>query len=156
MNRKALYISLGIVLAFTLAVIAPAARADESNQASQFTFNQPVEVPGNVILPAGTYWFVLMDRAISLPDTVQIFNLDRTQVIATLDAIPILRSETTNHSELTFAEQSQKRPIALLDWFYPDRLTGHEFVYANRDETRLSTSEQITVMVQAAPLAKAS
>jgi hypothetical protein len=156
MTRKALCISFGVVLAFALVVFAPAARASEWDQATQLTFNQSVEVPGNVVLPAGTYWFVLTDDAITAPDLVQIFNLDRTQVLASIQTIPTIRPGATDHSELTFAEQSQKQPIALISWFYPGRVTGHEFVYAPREEARLSESEQITVMAQSAPLVEIS
>ncbi len=149
MNRKALYISFGVVLIFSLVVIAPAARADELDQASQFTFNQPIELPGNVVLGSGTYWFVLAtDDAISPGDTVQIFNADRTQVVATIRTIVTLRPEKTDHSELTFAEQPRKQPIALISWFYPDRLTGHEFIYSPLEEAKLSKREQITVTAQ--------
>jgi len=49
-TRKAISI-LGLLLAF--AIILPAARADEYDQASQLTFSQPVQIPGHV-LPAGT------------------------------------------------------------------------------------------------------
>lgn len=148
MNRKALYIGLGFVLIFALAMISPAARADEEDQASQFTFNQPVELPGNVVLGAGTYWFAVAEDGISPGDTVQIFNADRTRIVATIKAIVAIRSETSGHSELTFAEQRRNQPIALMSWFYPDRLTGHEFVYSPRENSKLAKSEQITVMGQ--------
>jgi hypothetical protein len=45
-----------LVLGFLTAL--PAARADESNQATKVTFSQPIQIPGRV-LPAGTYWFML-------------------------------------------------------------------------------------------------
>ena len=156
MTRKALCISFGVVLAFAFVVFAPAARASEWDQATQLTFNQSVEVPGNVVLRAGTYWFVLTDNAITVPDIVQIFNVDRTQVLATIKTIPTLRPEATGHSEFTFAEQSEKQPIALISWYYPGLLEGHEFVYPSGEEASLSESEQITVMAQTAPLVKAS
>jgi hypothetical protein len=156
MIRKALCISIGVVLAFAWVVFAPAARASEWDQATQLTFNQSVEVPGNVVLPAGTYWFVLTDNAVTVPDIVQIFNVDRTQVLATIKTIPTLRPEATDHSELTFAEQLQKQPIALINWFYPGRVTGHVFIYASHEEARLSESEQITVMAKTVPLVEIS
>src|ERR1700747_413740 len=155
MTRKVLCIRFGVVLALALVVFAPAARADEWDQASQFTINQPIEIPGNVVLPAGTYWFVLADNAISPPDTVRIFNLDRTQVLAAFATIPIVRSDATSHSELTFAEQSQRQPIALISWFYPGSTTGHEFIYPSSKEARLSENERITVMARRAPLVQA-
>ncbi len=49
-------------LAFVFAsiIMLPAARADDHDQASKLTFNQSVQIPGQV-LPAGTYWFVMGD-----------------------------------------------------------------------------------------------
>lgn len=152
MTHKVLCIVFGVFLGFTLMVIAPAARADERNQASQLTFNQPVEVPGNVVLPAGTYWFVLADDSVTAPEILRIFNVDRTQVLATTETIPTLRTQVNGRSELTFAEQSQKQAVALISWFYPGRATGHEFVYPSSKEARLSENEQITVTAQPASL----
>ena len=145
MNRKALYISFGFVLIFALTMISPAARADEEDQATQFTFNQPIQLPGNVVLGAGTYWFTVADEGISPGDTVQIFNADRTRIVATIKAIAAFRPEAAGRGELTFAEQSRKRPDALLSWFYPDRLTGHEFVYSPEKEAKLTKGREITV-----------
>ncbi len=51
----------GLRTAIVLGVVAVAmaigfsARADTFNKLSILTFSQPVELPGNVALPAGTY-----------------------------------------------------------------------------------------------------
>jgi hypothetical protein len=148
MSRKALCISFGAVLALAFMVLAPATRADDWDQASQFTFNRPVQLPENTVLPAGTYWFVLTDGGVSPAEMVQIFNKDRTQVLATMNTISTIRPEMTDHGELIFAEQPGKQAVALISWFYPNRLAGHEFVYSPREEERLSKNEQITVMAK--------
>jgi hypothetical protein len=144
MTRKVFYIVFGLILAFTLVAIAPAARADQWDQSSQVTFNQPVEMPGNMVLPAGTYWFEIANDG-ATPSLVQVFNADQTQVLATIQAIPTDRSEATDRGEYIFSKQSQGHPIALISWFYPGLLTGHEFVYQPSEETRLSRNEQVTV-----------
>jgi hypothetical protein len=105
-------------------------------------------------LGAGTYWFTVPE-GITMPSVVQIFNADRTKLIATVHTIPTTRPETTNNSELTFAEQSKGQPIALISWFYPGRVTGHEFLYSPREEAKLSQNEQFTLMVQPAALVQA-
>lgn len=148
MTRKAVGIIFGAVLTFVFVVFTPAARADEGDLSSRFTFNQPVELPGNLVLPAGTYWFVLADDGIAPPTTVQIFNQDRDHLIATFNTIVTLRSEKTDSGELTFAEQPRKQPAALITWFYPGRLTGREFVYSPREEESLSKNQQVTVIAQ--------
>ena len=134
---------LGLLLAF--AIILPAARADEYDQASQLTFSQPVQIPGRV-LPAGTYWFVLADTSIANRNIIHIFNSDRSTLYATVSTITAERAQSSDHTALTFAERDSTQPSAILDWFYPGRKTGHEFLYAAQDEKELaSANHQIVV-----------
>src|SRR5260370_218479 len=140
--RKAISI-LGLLLA--LAIILPVARADEYDQASQLTFSQPVQIPGRV-LPAGTYWFVLADISIVNRNLIHIFNADRSTLYATVSTITAERARSSDHTALTFAERESTQPSAILDWFYPGRKTGHEFLYAAQDEKELaSANHQIVV-----------
>ena len=150
MTRKTFEILSGAILAFALVALVPSARADELNQATQLTFNQPVALPGNVVLPTGTYWFVLADP-MTAPSVVQVFDVNRMHLVTTFMAIPTIRTTSTNHSQLTIAEQSRKQPIALLDWYYPGRMTGHELLYSPRTEARLSEEPQITLQAKPAP-----
>src|SRR5438309_1839379 len=78
------YIAIGMIIAFAL-FFELAAHASVADQATQITFSQPVQVPGQV-LPAGTYLFKLVNTD-SL-DIVQIFNSDRTHLYATLETVP--------------------------------------------------------------------
>jgi len=109
------------------AISAPSALADEWNQATKLNFSAPVEVPGRV-LSAGTYWFTLMrddpDRNI-----VQIWNGDRTQLLATILTVPDYRLQPTGKTVLKFEERPSTQPEALRAWFYPGDDYGHEFVY---------------------------
>ena len=152
MTRKMLVSSFGIALAFALVTIAPTANAGQANEATQLTFNQPVQIPGDVVLPAGSYWFV-MSNDIATHNFVRIYGAHRTHLITIVDVLPTLRDKPTNGTELTFAEQSRTRPIALLDWFYPGRLTGHEFVYTTHLQRRLAENDQITLLVRNTPQA---
>jgi hypothetical protein len=61
MNRRALWTLIGCVLALGLVAFVSHARADARDRASQLTFNEPVELPGNHVLPPGTYWLVAPD-----------------------------------------------------------------------------------------------
>jgi hypothetical protein len=154
MSRKVLHTICGLGLLFTLVVFAPAARASDWDQATQLTFNRPVDIPGHVALGAGTYWFTV-PQGINAPNVVHIFNADRTKLIATVETIPTIAPKDTDDTELTFAEQSQRQPMALISWFYPGRAAGHEFLYSPREEARLSENEQITVIAQPASLVQA-
>lgn len=143
MNRKALGTIIGCVLALALVAFVPHARADERDQASQLTFSQPVELPGNHVLPAGTYWFVAPDSA-NGGQTVQVFNENRMQLLATMETIPTERANTTGETQLTFGRVSN-RPLILESWFYPGERLGHQFIYSPQLESRLSEGNQVTV-----------
>jgi hypothetical protein len=144
-TRKSISI-LGLLLAF--AIILPAARADEYDQASQLTFSQPVQIPGRV-LPAGTYWFVLANVSIANRNIIHIFNSDRSTLYATVSTITAERAQSSDHTALTFAERDLTQPSAILDWFYPGRKTGHEFVYPAQDEKELASAKHQTVVARA-------
>jgi hypothetical protein len=131
--RKLLVVLFSIILACM--VFLPAAAADAWDQATKINFNKPVEIPG-MVLPAGTYWFVLADNQ-GNRQIVQIFNADQTKLYVTEQAIPTERPHATGNVELKFAERPQQQPEALLDWYYPGRLIGQEFVYPQKSETAL-------------------
>jgi hypothetical protein len=65
--------------------------------------------------------------------------------------MPTERQEPTDDTAITFAEQSGGNPEALLKWFYPGRLTGHEFAYSNRQEKELAQDKQQTVVASRQP-----
>ncbi len=132
-----------ITFLFAFLVVLPSARADQSNQATQVTFSQPVQFPGRV-LPAGTYWFIL-PRDTTEHFIVRIFNSDRTMLIATLLTINAERAVPTDHTVFTLAERGSERPEAVVTWFYPGRTTGHEFLYPKQVEKELAKDKQDTV-----------
>jgi hypothetical protein len=135
-------IALAVMLAF--ASLVPLARADEFDQATKLTFSQSVEIPGRV-LPAGSYWFTLIDHGSDL-NVVQIFNSDRSKLVATLLTNDSERSEPTDNTDITLAERGSTQPKAIVDWFYPGLTTGHEFVYPTRHEREeLASAEHQTI-----------
>ena len=77
---------------------------------------------------------------------MQIFNSDRTHVIATLDTIATDRQEPTGNTVITLAEQGAGKPDVLLKWFYPGNLTGNEFRYSDQTEKELAHAEQETIV----------
>jgi hypothetical protein len=144
MIRKALGTVIGGVLALALVAFVPTARADQSNEATRLTFNQPVELPGNVVLPAGTYWF-LAPLNLNEGRTVQVFNADRTKLLDTTQTISADRLSPTSNTELTFGEISNQQPVTLMSWFYPGDIVGHQFLYSPKRASQLSEGNQITV-----------
>jgi hypothetical protein len=122
------------------ATFAPGARADQWNKKTIVTFNDAVEIPGQV-LPAGTYVFRLAD-SISNRHIVQIWNADEDQVLATIMTIPNTRFETPDDSLFQFDERPGDSPQALKVWFYPGNNTGEEFIYSRYSYRQSNTYRQ--------------
>lgn len=123
--RIATYFSAGL-LAFCIAA-PPRARADEWNQKTKFTFNQPVEIPGRVLEP-GTYIFKLADST-SDRNIIEVFNKRENHLYGIFLAIPDYRLKLSGKPIITFSERAAGAPEAVRAWFYPGDNYGHEFVY---------------------------
>jgi len=118
------------------------------------SFNQPIEIPGSV-LPAGTYWFVLSTNTDR--NVVQIYSANWSRLYASLMTIPIYRSQSTPQTEVEFAERPHQNPQALVEWYYPSRLAGHEFVYASKNvQMRLGSAAKQDVIARSMTLWAAS
>jgi len=102
---------------------------------TKLTFCQPFAIPGRV-LPAGTYWFKLADMRSR--NVVEIFSSDWSKEYAALITIPEYRLQSADRTEVRFAERPHDRPEALLTWYYPGVLTGHEFLYSSQQEERFA------------------
>ena len=144
MNTRKAFITLGLLLAFVM--MLPSARASERDQATAITFNQPVQIPGHV-LPVGTYWFVVSGANTSR-NIVQIFNSDRSMLLATVLTINTESLTTTDKSAITFAEREPMQPQTMLSWFYPGHTPGHQFVYSNMEQQELAQVKHYTIMVK--------
>jgi hypothetical protein len=138
MKINKLYIVLGMLLAFGV-FFELAAHADEANEATTITFSAPIAIPGRV-LPAGTYIFQQAEPDDNL-NIVQIYNADRSVLYATLQTVPAERADPTAHTAITLAEPQSGTPV-LVKWFYPGRLTGHEFVYPKGQEQEIAQAKQ--------------
>ncbi len=135
--------TLMLMAALGVLAISPGARADEWNQKTVFTFNVPVEVPGQV-LPAGTYVFKLLDSP-SDRHIVQVFNKDETQLFDTFLAIPDYRLRPASKTIVTFEERPAGSPMAIKAWFYPGKNFGNEFVYPKPKAIELAKANNVPV-----------
>jgi hypothetical protein len=142
------YIAIGLVIAFGL-FFELAAHADESDEATFMTFNEPVQIPGQ-ILPAGTYLFELADHG-SEPDVVQVFSADRTVLYGTFLTLATERQDPTGDTSVTLAESESGGTPVLVKWFYPGRDIGNEFEYSKQTERVLARDHQQTIVVRQAP-----
>jgi Protein of unknown function (DUF2911) len=144
MKGVAVVINFATLTLLLVFLIVLPVRADQGNQATEVTFNQPVQIPGRV-LPAGTYWFVLPEN-INERYQVRIFNSDRTTVCATVYTNNIERPQTTGHTAFTFAERGSAEPQAIVTWFYPGSTTGHVFLYPKQVQQELAKDKHDTVV----------
>ena len=103
--------------------------ADDWDRQTTITFDQPVKVPGSVLLP-GTYVFKL-SNASSDRHLVTIYNADGTRLYTTILAINSYRVDPTNNAVFQFTEERAKgAPQALRIWFTPGEGSCVEFVYS--------------------------
>ena len=118
------------------AVLVPTVKADNWDQRTVVTIDQPVQVPGAVLAP-GTYVFKLFnsnaDRKV-----VQVYNRDENRVIASFIGIPMYRENPSGRTILSFDESPANVPQALHEWFYPGENYGLEFLYP---QSRMSSAD---------------
>ena len=148
MLRKALGTLMATVLALTLVGFATQARGDERNQRTGFTFDKPVRLPNNTVLPAGTYWFVVPD-AVSAGNTVQVWNVDRTKDLGTFETTTNDRPDPNMVGKVQLRVGTEPgQPPMLMGWIYPGQTQGHEFVYSRQKENQISeTGKLMTVQI---------
>jgi LPXTG-motif cell wall-anchored protein len=111
-----------------LCVSVTPANADLWNKKTNVSFSGPVEIPGNVVLPAGKYVIKLMD-SMSNRHIVQFWNEDEDKLLATILAISKQRLAPAEDSVFSFYEVQENTPQKLESWFYPGTTIGQEFAY---------------------------
>jgi hypothetical protein len=140
MNFRKSFSIMGFMLAF--AIMVPVLRADERDQATKFTFTQPVEIPGRV-LPAGTYFFKLAD---SNDRHIVRILAENGDLLATVFAIPRQRKGDGGDVAVTLADRGATQPEAIVAWFYVGETVGHEFLYPKQVEKELAKDKQDTIV----------
>jgi len=136
-NLKTILFAFVIAL-FCAATVTSASAQGLYNKKTKMTFSEPVEIPGQ-ILPAGTYWFKLVDSD-SNRNIVRITNEDESQVIATVIAINNYKLHTSGNTVVRFSEKEGDQPPALKAWFYPGDNYGQEFAYPKHRASELQAA----------------
>src|SRR6187549_2335200 len=129
----------------TAAIVATSVNAGAQgprNQDTFFTFSQAVELP-KTTLPAGTYFFQLMDSN-SNRHIVKVMSQDRKQLHATLLAIPFYSNDRpSDDPQVRFMETPAATGAAATNaikiWFYPGNSVGHEFIYPREQAMRIAS-----------------
>jgi hypothetical protein len=134
MTLKRSFVSV-LALMMTITLFAPRiARADEFDKKIVVSFNKPVEIP-NLVLEPGTYVFKLADHG-NIPNVVQVFNEDETEIYASLLTIPKYRDTVSDQPVFQLEERRQGAPMAIDAWFYPGEDTGYEFMYSKESDVQ--------------------
>src|SRR5580692_6576607 len=129
--------AVALLLAFL--IVLPSVRAYEWNQATLFTFNESVQIPGQV-LPAGTYLFEIVNNFNH--EIVRISNADRTNVIALIQARPAVQKGFTGKAAIVLAERGMSQPAAIVAWSYQGRVEGHQFLYPKQLQEEVAKDKQ--------------
>src|SRR5215472_6817694 len=129
------------LLPITLLILAPlVAKADQWDQKTTFTFNEPVEIPGQVLSP-GTYVFKLADSS-SDRDIVEVFDKGEDHLFGIFLAVPDYRLKPAGKPIIMFEERAADAPEAIKAWFYPAENHGHAFVYPKMKAIELAKANR--------------
>jgi hypothetical protein len=144
--RKA---ALACVTAAMVTISAEAGAQGPRNQDTFFTFSQAVELP-KATLPAGTYFFQLMDSD-SNRHIVKVMSQDRKQLHATLMAIPYYSNDRpSDDPQVRFLETPAANGAAASNairiWFYPGNSVGHEFIWPRDRAMQLARATNQSVL----------
>jgi hypothetical protein len=158
-NMKVLRVltTIGVFVLLALALTPGLNAAQVWNQKTTMTFNQPVEIPGGKVLPAGTYVFKIVGSPGDDRNIVQISSEDERQNYAIVLVIANERMHAAEDTIVTFAERPADSPQAIKVWFHPGDSVGHEFVYPKARAIELAkvVNEPVpAVAVEPAPVAE--
>jgi hypothetical protein len=135
-------VALACMTAAMVTISVNAGAQGPANQDTYFTFSQAVELP-KTTLPAGTYFFQLMDSA-SNRHIVKVMSQDRKQLHATLMAIPFYSNDRpSDEPQVRFmetpAQAGATQTNAIKIWFYPGNSVGHEFIYPRAQAMQIAS-----------------
>jgi len=145
-NRFKLVIAAFCVILIA-SVMAPISNAQNGDRKTIVKFSEPIEIPGGVVLPPGTYFFKLLNQD-SGRWIVQIFDENQTKTFATLITIQDFRYHPTEKVVMTFSERADGAPPAIKEWFFPGERSGRAFVYPKTRAIELAkvTNEPVLAM----------
>lgn len=142
-------VALACMTAAMVTISVNAGAQGPANQDTFFTFSQAVELP-KTTLPAGTYFFQLMDSP-SNRHIVKVMSQDRKQLFATLLAIPYYSNDRPSEDpQIRFMETPAANGVAATNaiqiWFYPGNSVGHEFIWPRDKAITLAKATGVTVL----------
>ena len=145
MLRKTLMTTACAAAILTTMSAAPARAQQPLDSRTEFTFNQPVELPG-VTLPPGTYVFRFVD-ATTGRKVMQVQAKDQSNKnFGLFMTISAQRPRPSDEAELRFMETPAGQPTAVKTWWYPGNTIGREFIYPKSQARRLAQATNQNVL----------
>jgi len=136
-------------------LMAPTTKADPVYKRTEVTFNQPVEIPGMVLMP-GTYVMKLLDPYMDTDrNIVRFYNAQENHMYAMVFAVPEYRLTPTDHTVIKFEERAHDAPQAIKEWFPAGDNWGEEFVYPKPHSIVASAPPAVPQPLQPRPTASA-
>lgn len=133
------------VMGLTLSATQAQAQGQPLDARTEFTFNQPVELPG-VTLPPGTYIFRFVDGTTGRK-VMQVQAKDASnKTYGMFLTINAERPRPSDEAELRFLETPAGQPAAVKTWWYPGNTIGREFIYPKAQARRLAQATNTTVL----------
>jgi hypothetical protein len=137
-------IPLALAAMFLTLSLSCDAKADDWDKKTVVTFDQDVEIPGQV-LPAGTYVFKLLRRS-SNRSVVQVWSEGESQLLATLitigDSCPNPSGDP--YFVLDTSGTEEGFPPAIVSWFFAGSNDGRDFIYSGYSESRIVDNQAIS------------
>jgi hypothetical protein len=142
--KKFSIVALMLAASLMALPLSPATNADEWDKKTIVTFDQDVEIPGQV-LPAGTYVFKLF-RSSSNRNIVQIWTAHESYLLSTLmtvgDSYPNPSGEA--HFVLDMRGTDEGYPPVVTSWFFGGGDEGRDFIYSGYSTTRVAADQYNT------------
>jgi len=145
LREKLITSACAAAMLLTMSATPARAQGGPLDSRTEFTFNQPVELPG-VTLPPGTYVFRFVD-ATTGKKVMQVQAKDASnKTYGMFMTISAQRPKASDDAELRFLETPAGRPTAVKTWWYPGNTIGREFIYPKSQAMRLAKATNSTVL----------
>jgi hypothetical protein len=145
MIKRLMTTACAAAMLFTMSATPSLAQGQPLDSRTEFTFNQPVELPG-VTLPPGTYIFRFVDGTTGRK-VMQVQAKDASnKTYGMFLTINAERPRPSDDAELRFLETPAGQPAAVKTWWYPGNTIGREFIYPKSQARRLAQATNTTVL----------
>jgi hypothetical protein len=144
-SKRLMTSACAAAMLLTLSTTPALAQGQPLDSRTEFTFNQPVELPG-VTLPPGTYIFRFVDGTTGRK-VMQVQAKDASsKTFGMFLTINAQRPRPSDDAELRFLETPAGQPAAVKTWWYPGNTIGREFIYPKSQARRLAQATHTTVL----------